>query len=297
MTFKPGAVRPELPPWQKPKWEDTKKVNGRPLRPDLPPEEKPIADGFVEVASGTTVQKMERLPNQRGKGGRPTKAQERDSGKLEGARKVIEEIRETNPPKVPVPGLKARTLSADEKARRWEREFNQQEVEVEQQEAEASLLYRRDKLNAIKEETVIRKASRSAAMGFGGVALRLVGVMELSAKELEKRMRESPEKLSVRDIQTTLSVASSSIQRASGVMEVAARLERLWVRSPLEGDQAVDPETSMNLEEAKAKVENIMKSMINHARRRGMNILEVEADPIPYTDEPTVAAPDERPKE
>lgn len=285
MTFKPGAHGPPLVKWKKPKWGSAEKnADGLPISPQKGVQEDPLAPGFTEVGPGTAMKEPDPLPNKRGKGGRPTKAQARDEGKLEGARAVIEQVRELNPPKIPV-ALKQRNKTAAEVERDWEKGFNEHERELERKEAEASLAYREDKLDAVNEETLIRRASRKTAMGFGGVAMRLVRVMDDATRKLEEKLKgDSADDLSYKELQSIISSAGSTIQRASASMEVAARLERLWMRSPLDSEEngEVD-DREISAEEAKTKLENVMKAIGAFSARRGISIVETEA--VGSTDE------------
>lgn len=280
MTFKPGAHNPTLAKWQRPKWQGAKlNADGLPLSPqEAPPVAPPVAPGFAEIGPGSAAKEPEPLPNKRGKGGRPTKAQARDAGTLEGARAKLEEVRAIHPPQVPV-ALKQRNKTAAESEREWEKGFNAHEKEIERKEAEATLAYREDKLDAVNEETLIRRASRKTAMGFGGVAMRLVRVMDDATRKLEEKLKgESADDMSFKELQSIISTAGSSIQRASASMEVAARLERLWMRSPLEDeDNGETDDREISAEEAKTKLENVMKAIGAFSARRGIKIVETEA--------------------
>lgn len=285
MTFKPGSQNPTLPKWQRPKWHSAEKnEDGLPIAPKKGTQaEPPPQQGFVEVAPGTAVQEPEKLPNKRGKGGRPTKAQARDEGKLKGAQAAIEEVREVHPPQKPV-------SLAPKNQRQWEKEFVSHEQEIERKEAEAVLAYREDKLAAINEETLIRRASRKAAMGFGSVSLRLVSVMDAATRKLEEKVKNTPaDHFTVKDLQGVISTAGATIQRASASMEVAARLERLWMRSPLESEENGDTDDQIvSAEEAKIKLENVMKSLAAYGQRRNIKVLEaeiVDEAPIEKADE------------
>lgn len=280
MTFKPGAHNPTLTKWKRPKWEGAKlNADGLPLNPrDGVAEAPPVAPGFTEVGSGTAAKEPDPLPNKRGKGGRPTKAQARDAGKLEGARAQLEEVRAVNPPQLPV-ALKQRNKTAAESEREWEKGFSAHEKEIERREAESVLAYREDKLDAVNEETLIRRASRKTAMGFGGVAMRLVRVMDDATRKLEEKLKtEKASEMSYKELQGIISTAGSSIQRASASMEVAARLERLWMRSPLETEENGETDDrEIGAEEAKVKLENVMKAISAFSARRGIKIIEAEA--------------------
>lgn len=274
MTFKPGKVQPGLPAWNPPKWAGAEK-NERdlPVRPSTPKEVKP-PEGTQFVAAGVTIATAEQVPNKRGKGGRPSKAQERDEGKLKGAAKALEEVREVHPPTNPVP---VRPSKAAEQ-RRWEKEYEEEEDRVEREEAEANLRARQDRLNALRDETQMRRISRSAAIGFGGTAIRLIGTMTAAASELDARVKENPRSLSIKELQATIQLAASTVRQASGAMELAARMERMWVRSPLEpeatdlGDAPADPAA------AKVRLENVLKSLQAAAHRHGITVLDTKAE-------------------
>lgn len=247
-----------MPVATRPKWHGVPKdARGRPLRPDADPPEPPKnADTHYQVHPGAALAKPEALPNQRGSGGRPTKAQARDAGKNP-AEETITALREKDPKTFTIPPRKSG----------WEKSFNERELSVEQSEAEAVLSARQERLRAIQEETTIRQANRKIALSFSSVALRGLGVMHAAMTELGKR---SVEKQSIGELQKTITTCSSAVGKAQASIEAMARAERWIMRHPLDiNEEKGDDLDGLDAEGARQILENLKGQIDNTVRLFG----------------------------
>lgn len=252
-AFRPGAVRPTLPAAKRPKWFGVPKdSNGRPLNPDAPPEQPNFNPSHYEVAPGAATAVPEKLPNQRGVGGRPTKAQAQAQGAAKSpAQEALDKIRAHDPKTFPIPPRK----------KSWEKDYNERELSVEQEEAEAVLSARQDRLKALQEETAVRQANRKIALGFSAVALQGLRVMNNAMGELGKREVEGQ---SVEQLQKTITTCSSAVGKAQSAIESMARAERWIMRHPLDLDEEKgDDLDGIDAEGAKQILENL-KGQIDH---------------------------------
>lgn len=249
--FKPGAIRPPLPEKESPKWHGAPKdALGRPLDPNSPPEKVQLADTHYQVAPGVAMAKPAQLPNRRGAGGRPTKA-ERPPASAEAA---INAARELTPPLHNIPP----------RGKSWESEYDKAEKEIERQEATALLGARKERLDAIQEETLIRQSNRRLAMGFGAVGINSVNAMNIAVKEISKRVGD-PSKLqgmSLKELNQIIVTAGSVASKAQQAVESMARAERYIMRHPLEDGISEDDDVAdMTAEDAKVVLENLTKSL------------------------------------
>jgi len=262
--FKPGAHGPVLPPATRPKWYGAPKdAKGRPLRPDIEPEPPKIADTHYPVHPGAALAKPEALPNKRGAGGRPTKAQARDTGK-NAAEEVVAGLREKDP----------KTFSVPPRKNSWEKSYNERELSVEQAEAEAVLTARQERLQAIKEETTIRQANRRIALGFSSAALRGLSVMNAAMAELGSR---DVTKQTVSELQKTITTCSSAVGKAQSSIEAMARAERWIMRHPLDiNEEKGDDLDGLDAEGARQILENLKGQIDNTVRLFGKKPIVAE---------------------
>lgn len=262
--FKPGAHGPVLPAANRPKWYGVPKdAKGRPLRPDIEPEAPKTADTHYQVHPGAALAKPEPLPNKRGAGGRPTKAQARDAGKNP-AEEALANIREKDP----------KTFSVPPRKNSWEKGYNERELSVEQAEAEAILSARQERLQAIKEETTIRQANRRIALGFSSAALRGLNVMNAAMAELGSR---DVTKQTVGELQKTITTCSSAVGKAQASIEAMARAERWIMRHPLDiNEEKGDDLDGLDAEGARQILENLKGQIDNTVRLFGKRPIVAE---------------------
>ncbi len=248
--FKPGEVRPPLPEAQIPKWYGAPKdAQGRPLNPKSPPEKVELADTHYHVAPGVAMMRPGQLPNRQGKGGRPTKAEAPKPSD-----EAIQSVRELTPPLHNIP----------QRGKSWEAEYDKAERDIERAEATALLGARKERLDAIQEETLIRQSNRRLAMGFGAVGINSVNAMNIAVGEISRRVK-SPEQLkemSLKELNQIITTAGSVASKAQQAVESMARAERYILRHPLEDGVSEDDDVAdMSADDAKVVLENLTKSL------------------------------------
>jgi hypothetical protein len=193
-------------------------------------------------------------PNQRGKGGRPTKAEQAAAGELEGAEKAIQEVRAQQP----------QTFAVPPRRKSWEKQFDEDERSVERQEAEAILTARKERLSALDEQTTTLRANRRIALGFSGAALQLLKTMQTAAKELDGRVSRSPEDLTIKDLQQIIQVTGTTVVKAQTAVEAMVKTERYVMRHPLDdGSENADELEGLDATGAKQILENLSKSIMH----------------------------------
>lgn len=193
-------------------------------------------------------------PNQRGKGGRPTKAEQAESGELEGAEKALQEVRKQQPSTFPVPPRR----------KSWEKQFDEEEKSVERQEAEAILTARKERLSALEEQTTTLRANRRIALGFSGAAMQLLKTMQTAAKELDSRVSRSPDDLTIKDLQQIIQVTGTTVVKAQTAVEAMVKTERYVMRHPLDdSNEQADDLDSLDATGAKQILENLSKSIMH----------------------------------
>jgi len=262
--FKPGARGPVLPPATKPKWHGVPKdARGRPLRPNVAPKPEEDAPTHYTVHPGASAARPEALPNERGKGGRPTKAQSRDAG-ANPAADALAALRTKDPQTFQVPPRKSS----------WEKSYNERELSVEQAEAEAVLSARQDRLKALQEETTIRQANRKIALGFSSVALRGLSVMNTAMTELGSRDVVDQ---TISELQKTIVTCSSAVGKAQSAIEAMARTERWIMRHPLDlGEEKGDDLEGLDADGARQILENLKGQIDNTVRLFGKKKIVAE---------------------
>lgn len=191
-------------------------------------------------------------PNKRGKGGRPTNAQVAAVGESEGANKALHEIRAQQPS----------TFAVKPRRKSWEKDFDNEEKAVERAEAEAILSARKERLNALEEQTTTLRANRKIALGFSGAAMQLLRTMQTAAKELNTRVEEHAEDLTLRDLQQIIQVTGTTVVKAQNAVEAMVKTERYVMRHPLDddGDKGDDLD-GLDSAGAKMILENLSKSI------------------------------------
>lgn len=254
-TFKPGQIRDPLPEAKVPKWYGAPKDElGRPIDPDHPPDHT-NGEGYYNVAPGVAMQKPLQMPNKRGVGGRPTKKEAGDKTPDKGAANAVSAVRETTPP----------LHSFPPRGKSWEQEYNKAEQEIERQEATALLAARKERLEAISEETLIRQSNRRLCMGFGAVGINAISTMNTAVKEIQRRMSDKEllqDKLSLKDLNQIIATAGSIANKAQQAVESMARAERYILRHPLEDGAPEDDDIAeMTPDDAKVILENLTKSL------------------------------------
>ena len=249
-SFKPGEIRPPLPEKESPKWYGAPKdAKGRPLKPGQPPEKVELADTHYQVAPGVAMMRPGQLPNRQGRGGRPTKAEAPSA-----AAEAIQATRDLTPPLHNIPP----------RGKSWEAEYDKAEKEIERQEAAALLGARKERLDAIQQETLIRQSNRRLAMGFGAVGINSINVMSIAVGEINKRVRD-PEQLqglSLKELDRIIVTAGGVASKAQQAVESMARAERYILRHPLEDGVSEDDDVAdMTADDAKIILENLNKTL------------------------------------
>ncbi|TXH57451.1 MAG: hypothetical protein E6Q97_04420 [Desulfurellales bacterium] len=197
-------------------------------------------------------------PNKRGKGGRPTTGQKAEEGALDGAREVLQTVQEANPP----------TFQMRPNQSQWAKNFDREERLVEQQEAEAILSARKERLDAIQEQTTILKANRRIALGFSGTAMQLLKSMQRAAAELDKRLVDNLEDLSFKELREVIQVTGSTVVKAQSAVEAMVKTERYVMRHPLDlSEEEQDDLAELDPDGAKRILENLSKSVLHIAKK------------------------------
>lgn len=284
-ALKPGDQRPSVNITSS--WRGVPKNDRNlPITPDV--KETPLAETHESPVHGVAMQKMAELPNKRGKGGRPTKAQQRSDGYMSTARQAIEDIRAENPP---ILGIVPHRSGKMDLQRAWEKEFDAREKELERAEAEAILSARKEQLSALEEETAIRRANRKVGVAAGMAAYRMVRTLGDVAEKLDKKVTETKD-MSLSELRGTINTLSSSVTKMQTAMETVARLERTIARRPLEepGSVSIEEEELANLspEDAQKIIENILKTTYHAAQSAGIKVYDSTAEVVSeVTDEET----------
>lgn len=263
--FKPGSLRGELGQFKRPKWFGAEKVDGRPVRPDLPPPPPPdVAPSHQEVASNTFQEKFTPLPNQRGKGGRPTKAQALEAGKATPARAAVAEVQAEVPPLFQVPPRK----------KSWEKDYAEREEEATRQDAEALLVAREERRKAIQDETILRKRNRGLAAGFAMVGTRLVATMGLAASELHDRVEKGAKNMTVKELRDVVQTTGTAVSKAQQALEAMARVERFMERIPLDSGEEKSDLADIDPAGALLILENLKKTLDSQIRGASGRVVE-----------------------
>ena len=214
-------------------------------------------------------------PNRRGRGGRPTKGQLAEAGALEGAEGALADVRKDNP----------ETFAVAPRRASWEKNYDKAEKEIERAEAEAVLSARQERLSALQEQTTVLRANRQIALGFSGAALRLLTTMQATAKELDSRVRNDVEDLTIKDLQQILQVTGTTVAKAQTAVEAMVKTERYVMRHPLDDDSGPgDDLEGLDAAGAKMILENLSKS-IAHISGRYSKPAAVAAD-VQVVEEP-----------
>lgn len=248
-----GGPRPTLPEVKPPKWYGApKNAAGKPADPSNPPDHT-IADTHYYVGKGVAMIKPPEHPHIR-----PTKGEEEAAGKRPAAT-AITNIREETPPLHNIPP----------RGKSWEKEYDKAEKEIERKEATALLLARQERLEAIKEETLIRQTNRRLCMGFGAVGIGAINVMNSAVGEIQRRVRDEDKlkNLSLKELNQIIATAGSITNKAQQAVESMARAERYILRHPLEDGVSEDDDTEdMSPDDAKIILENLTKSLNSSMR-------------------------------
>lgn len=253
--YKPGVPLTPLPEVEQSKWFGAKKdSNNRPLDPDHPPERPDNAPTHYQVAPGIAMARAALLPGQRGKGGRPTKAQADQKAPDKGARNAVADVREETPP----------LHNMAPRRRNWEAEYNSAEQEIERKEATALLLARKERLEAIQEETLIRQSNRRLAMGFGAVGINAISALNSAVDEVKRRTKDAGlmQKLSLKELNQIIQTGTTVVSKAQQAIEAMAKAERYILRHPLEdGESEDDDMESMTTDDAMIVLQNLNRSL------------------------------------
>ncbi len=272
--LKPGQQRPSI-----------NLTNRKSFVENSVPAQVPVTENFESPNPGLAIQTIAKLPNQRGKGGRPTKAQSRDAGYMEGAQKAIEEIREANPPLLAAAPHRSGKMEIQ---RSWEKAYDAREKSLERQEAEAILAARSERLAALEEETAIRRANRKVGVAAGLAAFTMVRTLGDVAERLDKKVRESKD-MSFSELRGAINTLSGSVSKMQSAMETVARLERTITRRPLdeEGVNSVseDDLSNLSVEDAEKILENILKTTYHTAKSAGIKIYDGTAEVVETSEE------------
>jgi len=174
-----------------------------------------------------------------------------------GAKATLTQIRQQHPP-----------LLRGGQTTSWAQGFDQREAAQEQKEAEAALASRQEQLQALDDETTVRRLNRRIAIGFGAAGMGLLKTLQTTAKLLEDRVSLKGSDMSMKEIRDTIQVLGATILKSQAAMEAAARTERFMVRKPLDsGEGEPDDLADMNEEGAMLILNNLAKSLGNLTRK------------------------------
>lgn len=273
---KPGIPKQPLPEVTVPKWHGAPKKAGKPIDPDHPPVREPPPDTHYVVHPGVTMAKPLQLPNQRGKGGRPTNAQKDAANPTTGARNAIDNVREETPP----------LRLSEARGKTWESEYDKAEKEIERKEATALLLARRERLEAIQEETMIRQANRRLATGFGAVGIQAISVLSTTIGEINTRVKDKEKlnKMSLKELNAIINATGSITNKAQQAIESMARAERYILRHPLEDGVSEDDDLEgMTSDDAMVILQNLTKSLTAVAKitKNNPEVVSTQENEVP----------------
>lgn len=224
------------------------------------------------VTPDTQIAEPEGPPNKRGKGGRPTSGQLAERGELTGAKAALQDVQESQPPQFQMRPSQSK----------WAKDYDREEKIVEQEEAEAILSARKERLSALEEQTTILRANRKIALGFSGTAMQLLKSMRRAAEELDTRLADGIEDMTLKDLQSVIQTTGTTVAKAQSAVEAMVKTERYVMRHPLDlTDEEQDDLEELDADGAKQILENLSKS-IHHiskkfARERP---IDVEADSV-----------------
>lgn len=211
-------------------------------------------------------------PNKRGKGGRPTTGQLAEKGELSGARAALQDVQTAQPPQFHIRPSQGK----------WAREYDKEERLVEQEEAEAILNARKERLSALEEQTTILRANRKIALGFSGTAMQLLKSMRRAAEELDNRLSEGIEDMTIRDLQNVIQVTGTTVAKAQSAVEAMVKTERYVMRHPLDlTEEEQDDLADLDADGAKRILENLSKSIHHISKKYAREApIDVPADSV-----------------
>lgn len=210
------------------------------------------------AAAEAQVTAPEGPPNKRGKGGRPTTGQLAEQGELTGAKAALKDVQEAQPPQ----------FQMRPSQRNWAKEYDREEKLVEQEEAEAILSARKERLSALEEQTTVLRANRKIALGFSGTAMHLLKSMRRAAEELDKRLADGIEDMTLKDLQSVIQTTGTTVAKAQSAVEAMVKTERYVMRHPLDlTEEEQDDLEELDADGAKMILENLSKS-IHHISKK-----------------------------
>ena len=198
------------------------------------------------------IQAPEGPPNKRGKGGRPTTGQLAERGELSGAKAALQDVQAAQPPHFHI----------RPNQNKWAKEYDKAEKLVEQEEAEAILAARKERLSALEEQTTILRANRKIALGFSGTAMQLLKSMRRAAEELDTRLAEGIEDMTLKDLQAVIQTTGTTVAKAQSAVEAMVKTERYVMRHPLDlTEEEKDDLEELDADGAKQILENLSRSI------------------------------------
>lgn len=169
------------------------------------------------------------------------------------ARETLQQVRSKNPP----------IFKVAQNQEAWEQRYDREEAQIEQAEAESILESRKDQLQAMKDELLVRRINRRIALGFGATGVSLLRTLDKTAKVLETKITEGADKMSTKELRDTIQVLSGAVGSSQRAIEAMAKTERYMERHPLteaasDGDGDLE---NMSTEDAQLLLTNLAKSL------------------------------------
>lgn len=168
------------------------------------------------------------------------------------ARETLQQVRGKNPP----------VFKVSQNQEAWEQRYDREEAAIEQAEAESILESRKDQLQAMKDELLVRRINRRIALGFGATGVSLLRTLDKTAKVLETKITEGADKMSTKELRDTIQVLSGAVGSSQRAIEAMAKTERYMERHPLtEAASDQDDLDDLSTEQAQLLLTNLAKSL------------------------------------
>lgn len=159
----------------------------------------------------------------------------------------------------------------------WSADYDRREEAMEREEAEAILKARKERLDAINEEVLVRRTNRKIALSFGSVGLKLLSTIRKAADHLDVRL-DAADNISTKELRNIIQTAGATVSKAQSAIESMARAERFIARNPLEGgDEEVDDLADLNSEQALLLLTNLSKQLGHIAEKHP--VIDMPAEP------------------
>lgn len=233
-------------------WAPIQRGRGRPSHL-LQPGDPELTPGFTNPIEGVTMAAPEKMPRERGKGGRPTKGES-----ATGADALIGEVRQ-----------KTRQFHDVPPREKWRKELEDKERAVEVKEAEAMLSAREQRLLAVQAENLLLEANRQLALRLAHTGVNTISLLDTLLSEVKRRSTLakddslSLQRMSNKDLTGLVGRLTNVALSGQEAVEKMARAERWMARHPLDTpDDGGDDTDNMSTEDA----EKILKNMADQLK-------------------------------